>query len=538
MSISRTPTALPSLCRVLCLLIAASSSGAATAATGGASTPPCPAPPATLTALRGLLTADPRAALEGAEHAVSECPRQRSLQRILSAARQSSGDVPGAIRGLRDHLTADPLDCESWSWLAWLALERGDHALAWQALQAPGCPDSGQTAARQALLEAWFDLDVADQAAARTALAKVGDTVALWPEDASLDATLRRRLDPTWQPPAAVGGEVGVGGTSDAFAGSPVDTARNDIASALGTLRAFGRLAPPWRGPVTPFVAADLDAHGIADEDARELSYLDLGGRAGVELPFARTLVRAAYRREALFLNVEEDSRYSVANRAELEAELPSGMVVLAGGGHRDYLDPWRTRRELDGGVVAPLARGSFPISAGVSLRGYAASRAVWNQRGATLTAVTAHSLGRRLTGRAAVTVARDVYPDSGGLDGLLAFGSREERRDLLVRLSLGVMRRVGAHLLSGLGYELAHRSSTIDRGLYGSYEYTEHRLMLTLRFGGAGSPWRARARADADHVPLEYGLARPAVDLGLEPARELLRQSEELRRDCGCTPH
>ena len=85
---------------------------------------------------------------------------------------------------------------------------------------------------------------------------------------------------------------------------------------------------------------------------------------------------------------------------------------------------------------------------------------------------------------------------------------------------------------------EHARRSSTIDPGLYGSFAYRETRLMVSVRAVLAGNPWRGRPEVAEDHVPLDYGQAPQLPPLDLGGVRDMLRQEEELRRDCGCTPH
>ncbi len=498
---------------------------------------PCPAVATETGAVLELLPRDPHAALTRAETLAAACPAERSAHRLLAAARRASSDLPGAIRGLEDHLAIDPLDCESWSWLAWLELERGDHARAWQVLQAPSCPDTPEMASRFALLEAWLRRDLQDPAAG-AALARVGDRAVLLPEDASLWAALQRQLDATWMPRAALDGELGLGATSDAFAGSPVDTTLSGVGSALARLRLSAYLAAPDLGGVAPFVATDVKGHGIEAEEARELSYLELGGRAGFSFKLGSARMRLAYRREALFLDVPDNSRYTLADRGELELELPGKALVLAGGGHREYQDPWRTRRELDAGLVVPFTLAGFGVTAGMSARSYSAARAVYDQQGLSITAMASHALGHGLSGRLAVLLSGDDYPDSGGLEGLIAFGSREKRRDLGARLQLGVARTLGSHLGVAVTLEHARRSSTIDPGLYGSFAYRETKLMVSVRAALAGNPWRGRPEVAEDHVPLDYGQAPQLLPLDLGGVRDMLRQEEELRRDCGCTPH
>ena len=138
----------------------------------------------------------------------------------------------------------------------------------------------------------------------------MGDRSVIWPEDARLRAALERLRDPAWQQPLQTSVELAVGGTTDAFAGSPTDlTAKQGEESLLGRLR---RHLPAGAAhvPVTPLVEASVRGHGIAAEEARELSHLDLAGRLGAELRLGRTLLSSTYRKDALHLN-RDHSLYS-----------------------------------------------------------------------------------------------------------------------------------------------------------------------------------------------------------------------------------
>ncbi|MCU0290512.1 MAG: hypothetical protein MUF10_00765 [Thermoanaerobaculaceae bacterium] len=454
----------------------------------------------------------------------------------MARALLASGNSGQAADLLRQQVDQFSLDCESWSWLAWVELHRNEPAAAWQALQAPGCPGSQQEASRWALLEAVAQRAAGDAAGVAAALARVGDRSVMWPEDARLRAGLEKLRDPVWQQPLLASVELATGGTTNAFAGSPTDTTKQGEESLLARLNAAASLRAPRHGPVTPLVEVGVRGHGIAADEARDLSYLELAGRLGAELRLGRTTAVLTYRRDTLHLN-QDHSLYSEGQRAELELELPGGLVVLAGGGHRDFQDPWRTRQELDAGVAGTLRAGGLPVTLALAGRSFDAHMPVHDQRGGTLTAVTSTSLGGAWRARLGLTVAVDDYPHSGGWEGLVAFGSAEKRHDTLARLSLGAIRRLGNGLQVGITYEHARRWSSIEEGFQGSFSYREHRLLASLRFDLDANPWR-RGRTGGDHVPLDHGLGGSAGGFGEERVRDLVRQDEDLRGDCGCSPH
>ena len=456
--------------------------------------------------------------------------------RLAARALLASGNSGQAAELLRQQVEFAPLDCETWSWLAWVELHRNEPAAAWQALQAPGCPGSPQEVTRWVLLEALVQRAAGNPDGVAVALAGLGDRSVMWPEDARLRAGLERLRNPAWQQPLQATVDLAAGGTTNAFAGSPTDTAKQGEESLLARLNAAASLRVPRRGPWTPLVEASVRGHGIAAEEARELSYLELAGRLGAELRLGRATAVLTYRKDALHLN-RDNSLYSEGQRAELELELPGGLVVLAGGGHRDFQDPWRTRQELDAGVAGTLRVGRLPITLALAGRSFDAHMPVYDQRGGTLSVVTSPSLGSAWRARLGLTVAVDDYPHSGGWEGLVAFGSDERRRDTLARLSLGTIRRLGNGSQIGITYEHARRWSSIEEGFQGSFSYREHRLLVGLRFDLDANPWR-RGHAGGDHVRLDHGLDLPAGGFGEERVRDLVRQDEDLRGDCGCSPH
>ncbi|HPC83559.1 MAG TPA: hypothetical protein P5234_09315 [Thermoanaerobaculaceae bacterium] len=474
-------------------------------------------------------------AVTRAEAALAQCPREGVLVRLAARAQAATGNVGAARALLRAHLAARPDDCESWSHLTWAELVANNPAEAWQALLAPACPSTPQERSRWALLEALAHRHQEDRKAEGEALDRLGDRASMWPEDDRARAVLERRRDPSWTWPWRASCELGLGGTTEAFAGSPTDSATSGVGSAIARLAASSTLRGPRSGRVTPFVEATVRGHGIEDERARELSYLELGGRAGAEIRLGDTQLALGVRRDVLHLD-QATSRFAEGWRGELDVQTGTGFVLFAGGGRREFHDRWRTRTEWDGGLAGALRPWGVPLTVALAARRHDAERAPYDLRGATLTLVSRLPVGRGWLLRASAQGSWDDYPHSRTWEALIAFGSAKGRHEATMRLSLGVWRSFSRCLQGAVTYEYGQRWSSIEKGYHGSFSYREHRALATLRLELWGNPWR-RGRTAADHVPIDWGLDAGAGALGGESIRDLVRQDEELRPDCGCSP-
>jgi hypothetical protein len=135
---------------------------------------------------------------------------------------------------------------------------------------------------------------------------------------------------------------------------------------------------------------------------------------------------------------------------------------------------------------------------------------------------------------RLAGTGSWDLYPNSGGEEGRLVFGTTDRRRDLLARLTAGLWAPPWHGLRAGVEGQLTRQDSTADETPGYDFSYDEARLMVVLRWSFAGDPWGPRVVRDADHVPLPWGFEAEA---GRDEERilDLLRQDEELRRGSSC---
>jgi hypothetical protein len=483
-----------------------------------------------------LAAGDSARALDSARRLQAACPDEAPAARLLARSYLAADNLVMAGVILGRWTEAHAGDCETRSWLAAVLTLQGDRERARQILAAPGCPGGEAERGRWALLRARL-AEGDDRASEATQfLAEVGERAPLFGEDRALWRELSARLRPAWRPPLDALVELALGATSNAFAGTPTDTPGTGTASLVGRPSLSLRLRAPQARVMTPVIELDTRGQGSAASAARDLSHVQLAGRAGLELGRGRVRPVLLYRYEELRINRQDDARFFFAHRGEVEVALSPAVSVLAGLGRRTHADDWRTRSEADGALLVGGSVRGVPSWAALSVRVHDAQRAVYDLRGATLLGLSEVPLRPRVALRVAASVAYDSYPRSGGPDGRIAFGTSALRRDLTTRLSLGAWLRGRGALRLGATYELGRRFSSADdlRLLY--FPFTEHRLLIQARLALAGNPWRRRAPVGADHVPLPHALSEAGAAADLRALRQLLSQPDELRAPCGCT--
>lgn len=294
------------------------------------------------------------------------------------------------------------------------------------------------------------------------------------------------------------------------------------------------RLEPRLGPAVDALLELSSDGHLLAKEEYRELSSLTLAARPGLVAKLGGARVLGAFRWEILHLD-QSPSRYSEARRAELEVEWAKGGLFFGGAGRREYRDVRRTRDEWDAGFGGPLRvlPGASAVF-GATVRGASARSPAYDLLGASLALAATVPLGRMASARLSGSFSWDDYPHSGGAEGLLVFGTKDRRRDLTGRVTLGLWLRLAHGLKAGVEGQVARRDSTADDLPGFDFDYTEARGRLLLRFELGADRSAPEAVRIPGHVPLEWGLGRDG-DVGTERIIDLLRQDEELRRGSSC---
>ena len=455
----------------------------------------------------------------------------------LRAVRESLTEEnwPAALSQLEQAVAAHSENCTLRAWLAWVEIESGRGDTAEARLASAGCPVGPEDRGRWALLRA-LDADRrADAGAARGALREVGERQPLWPEDRALVRTLSGRHLEGYTLPLEARAEIALGATSNAFAMSPTDAA---LREAPGSAVARPDLRLDLRAPdraVTPSLELGARGYGISNPEAREVSHADLSVAAAIRFGRGGWLPTVRYRHDELLLDAA-GGRYSAANEAEVEVSPSRAFTLYGGVGHRVFFtDDWRTRTEWNLAGLFGTSLLNRPVVLGGAFRYYRAHRDVHDQVGGTLTAAGELPLRTSLRARLAVSGAYDDFPRSGGTDGLIAFGTTDRRRDVTLRLSAGIWRPLGARAALGLTYELARRWSTADNGILRYYPYVDHRVLVSLRLGDGGNPWRPRSAEVRGRVALPWRDAGQQSVLWDDQMRRLLRQEEDLAADCGC---
>ncbi len=495
-------------------------------------------PTCALQAGRCLLDAGAyRPALELLKPAAEAHPEDGRLVRTLALAYLGLGNVPWALKRLLAHLERVPGDAETRAWTAWLMLGEGDLERA-QALLDAGPAASGADAARLALIAAAAADLRGDRDAADDALRGVlQGQAALYPEDDALLRHLRQRVRGDDGRPLSVRAHLTAGYTSNAVQSAPTDPgagAAGDAGTGSPLLGAdvVVRLEPwasRWVRPLgelrvkgtLPFAPATLD-----------FSYLDLGGRAGVEIGADGPRLRVAYAAELMAVHGGDVYRdpgprwFSEAHRAELEFAPVPAVQLFGGVGRRVYRELPRTRTEVDGGaaLVVALPHG-FHLTGIATGRYQHARHEAYEDAGATGLVRFVVPLPRGAMIKLKGMVVWDHYPRSAAY-----YGTDEARNDLLGKLQAGPWLPPLGPLRVGVSYTFSGRHSTVER-----YAYLDHRVLLEVRLDVAGDPAAPRhADPGAGHLPLPYGLDEGRGD-GLDRVQDLLRQEDSARRGSSC---
>jgi tetratricopeptide (TPR) repeat protein len=497
-------------------------------------TPPCDLACEQRTSSSLLEQGEVRPAVERLRAALARFPADPELTLLLARAYLLDGNLFWAERTLRGALAVRPDDAAARAWLACVHLRQGDPDLVAGDLDPAFLPATGGARSRWSLLEAYRARLAGDAERAGRALAEVPRSAEVYPEDRPVWRILNRRHDPWWLDSLAGDLELSAGATSNALAGAPTDPGVAGSGSALADFEARARLAPPVAGDLRPVLDVELLGHGLNDEAYRELSSLQGAARLGglLNRPGYRLLL--GYRPELLLLN-QDPSRYAWANRGELELERSSGLLLFAGGGRRTYRDDRRTRWEGDAGLGGPLRLFTrLSLVGGATVRLADASSPAYDQRGISVAVAGRVGLGRGFAARLAATASWDDYPHSGGAAGLEVFGNEAPRRDLLGRLTVGVLAPERRGVRAAIEWQLSRRDSTVDDPPGLNFDYHESRLVAQVRWRFSSDPWAPRAVAPPGHVPLDWGLGDGTGDDD-EQIIELLRQDEELRRGSSC---
>lgn len=495
---------------------------------------PCDAPCERARAERLLRSNDLRGAIEHLRDAARRYPDDPTLTLILARSYLLEGNLFWAESTLRGALERHHGDTETRSWLALVHLREGDPGLAKALLAAGPVPREGPDRSRRALLGAYLaDLE-GDTPTGLSLLSGIGRSTPVYPEDRRALSALGLRLDPWRIEPLSGELELAAGATSNALAGAPTDPGGQGTGSVLadGTVRL--RFAPRLSPSIRAVLELDGEGHLLADEKYRELSSLLLGGRVGGLATLGRYRALAAYRVEVLHLD-QSPSIYSEAHRGEVEVESTAGGLLFGGAGHRVYRDERRTRNEWDLGLGGPLrAVKGVPAVFGATVRGASARSEAYDLLGASLALAVRFALPGGVWARLSGSGSWDDYPHSGGPEGLLVFGTRERRRDLTGKATLGIWLPRWRGLRVGLEGQLSRRDSTADDRPGFDFDYTEARARLLVRVELGADPWAPPTVSEPGHIPLEWGLG-PGEASEAERIIDLLRQDEELRRGSSC---
>lgn len=465
-------------------------------------------------------------------------PDDGRLVRLMALAYQGLGNSAWAVKRLLAHLDRQPLDVQTRSWATWLLLQEGDLVRAEKLLEEAPAPEPGAALERTTLLYAAIADLRGDRDAAEAELRKVmRRRGSLFPEDRLLLRHLRARIRGDSGRPLSVRVQLSGGYTSNAIQNSPTDPgagaeADETTGSPLAGVDAVVRFEPWTSRWIRPTAELRGKALGQASGVARDYSYVDLGGRAGLDLGDRGPHVAVAYSVELLGVHGGDVYRdtgprwFMEAHRAELEFVPVAQVQVFSGVGRRIYRELPRTRTEADGGVAVVLdSTGGWNLTGIATGRYHDARHEAFDGFGVTGLVRLAVPLPRHALIKVKGMVVGDRYPDSANY-----YLSEEPRDDVLVKVQAGLWTPPLGGLRIGVTYTFTGRHSTVD-----SYTYADHRLQVELRWGGAWDPLAPReVSPPQEHITLPYGLGT-RDDSGLDRVQDLLRQEDSARKGSTC---
>ncbi|TNF37758.1 MAG: hypothetical protein EP329_02325 [Deltaproteobacteria bacterium] len=473
--------------------------------------------------------ADPVAATRAAQKA---WPDSGPLAVLVAAAYLKVDNPVWALRTLLYRVIDAPEDCGATVWLAWVKLRLGRADEATAVLADDLCIGRDATGTRALLVRAAAAHKSGAVDAATAALDEARRQPLIDASDVTALDALSRAVEPNRLRAVAWRFEPAAGYATNPLLGAPNDpeVARATDGSGFLQLDAWMRFAPDLGSTVRPFVEAQPRVVRYLGAAAEELSTVTLSGRAGVLVGRGFPRVTLGWRPDYVLIELGDTYApgplwYYGAHRAELELEVSPRLLLLAGGGRRDFRELGRSRWEVDLGaggglqLVRPVA-----LVWAVTGRSHTAQDEAYDLLGATALFSLDVRLPASLWARANGGLGLDWYARSAG-----AFGIADERRDVAVRAGAQLGVTVASAMRVGLGWEMTWRDSTVP-----DYVATDHRLVLRVSW--------AREADVAGPTPVDEALAAPlgwgfdaADGAAGERVQDLLRRDEQVRPGCGC---
>lgn len=511
--------------------------------------PECPTEDCALTKARDFIAKDnPQEAIRVLKNARNIGGESSQTSIALANAYLKSKNAFWAIRTLAQWLDGHPDDCEAISWLARVFIEQAGFDQARSTLDHKTCMDSATYAGRFALLEVWMAQTEGNSDLARANLDRAYAAPKMSKSDRRALESLARMLEPSALPDITWRIEQQTGYSSNPRMGSVTDEIEDlaeDPGSAMFQTDAYLRFVPRTGGPIRPSLELSARLYGLTNSTVKRLSYIDVGGRAGLLIGSSIPRVFVGYRPDYLILPGGLGSKskgptgYYLAHRAEVEIEATPWLLIFAGGGKRTFTETARTRYEGDlgvGGSVTAGKVGNFLWA--TSGRIYRTpNKQAFNLFGWTALAAMHFGLPAGFGIRPGVSMSMDFYPDSGLVSDIPIedsrtydpFGSIDSRRDILIKPGLQAWSPSWAGLKVGISYDFSYRESTAP-----DYSFNDHRVALRIRYSG-DSDLRKPTIADNEgwgDFDWDDVVGNGNMD---ERIQDLLRQDEQVQRSSSC---
>jgi hypothetical protein len=452
---------------------------------------------------------------------------------LLASAYHADDNSYWAMNVLYEWYNAHPGDCEVLSFIIWEQIQAANVDGARELMARSDCPNDNNTKSRWHLIDAYLNTIDEKQPDVSRSLDRA------WPEDVVLWETLWEQDAPGRRSPLDIYSSLEAGYTSNAQAGSPLESSEEKTQSIAGRLEIQTRFTMPTGTSILPVLGVTGRFNGLTASEVHKFSYIDLAYSPGL-LIGRNTTLQVSYKGNLMLMAWPGKEVFHETHRLEMELTSPSGLLLFAGAGRRIYNESGRTRWEVDGGFGQSLMLNSFTtLLFGLNGRYYDAIGDPYDQAGAGLLAAAHFKLPHEMAMRSGVSESMDFFFHSGGERGGDAYGLKDEkRRDITMRHFDEIWLWPFGNIKLGLRYEFNVRDSRADKAHNANnYDYNEHRIMLKITWSQQINPFAPRATDAENHVPLDYGLskAQAGQDINSREIADMLRADEAARAASSC---
>ncbi len=481
-----------------------------------------------------------RGQLEQAKELLSRAAAQNPNDELVALARADAyvreKNPFWALKILGELIEKHPPACAARALAARVHIREANLEQAAQMLEAVDCEKREESRLRFALLRLELAELNGERPGVNQELQLSQATSRRYEEDDRRLGRLVRRYDPWHEPSFAFKLDLGVGWASHGMGSVPLDlpvSREHSGSPLLGMDLSAGWIPvrfPAWH----PVIEAEAHLAQYLESPTKALSTRQAVLRLGAEFGRGPRRLFIAYSGDFISLDggsayPNDSFAYAVGDRLEYRLKLEPSWLVYGAFGRRKFWQRDRSRLESEQGLSKsiPLSN-SIDFVVGGAWRVYKAEHHAYDQFGATLNSVLAISLPKGFELRESVSLAHDIFPRS---EGYFVAGSRERRKDLLLRVGVGLTTPEILSLRLGGSYSYVSRNSSVD-----AYDFADHRGLFSITWQTDSDRLGVSRIPQSGRVPLPYPDDDASADGNKQnEITEVMRKDETQRQNTSC---